>query len=425
MIRNLLHGPIGNATLRTSSVLGLRLLAQAGTLLILARALGPEQFGVFAGFAALAVLLGAISTGGTHLTLLRRLSRAPETDKALLPQTLGTTLLCSTVLIILYAAACHWLLPDTNIPRAVFYFIGIAELLIHPYLLIAAAERQARGEIARSQAIVIAPLIPRLVLAGSLLVTAPANPLIFYSGGYLLIHLLVAITVIVTTPTQWPSVARWKVLPRKQWLEHCSFAVAGLSNRAPTELDKTLSLQLLPLAAAGSYSAASRTMGAVITPVIALILSAQPRLFREHGKNTSGRSLRWQLLLATLGYGAFMGALMWISAPWIGRLFGPDYAHFEDMARVFALATPALGMRIASSNILMTQGSPWARVMIEALGVATLLLASIALTTQLPLLGLAVGYALSEWTMAVAGWALLWRKSHYERTSSQDADKDT
>src|SRR5690606_6098321 len=133
----------------------------------------------------------------------------------------------------------------------------------------------------------------------------------FYSGGYLLIHLLVAITVIVTTPTQWPSVARWKVLPRKQWLEHCSFAVAGLSNRAPTELDKTLSLQLLPLAAAGSYSAASRTMGAVITPVIALILSAQPRLFREHGKNTSSRSLRWQLLLATLGYGVLMAALMW------------------------------------------------------------------------------------------------------------------
>ena len=41
-------GPIARGTIRTTFVLGLRLLVQAGTLLIVARMLGPDQFGAFA-----------------------------------------------------------------------------------------------------------------------------------------------------------------------------------------------------------------------------------------------------------------------------------------------------------------------------------------------------------------------------------------
>ena len=57
--RKWLSGPIAQSTLKTTAVLGVRLFVQAGTLLIVARMLGPEQFGVFVGVAALAVMLGA------------------------------------------------------------------------------------------------------------------------------------------------------------------------------------------------------------------------------------------------------------------------------------------------------------------------------------------------------------------------------
>ena len=48
-------GPIARGTLRTTFVPGLRLPVQAGTLLLVARMLGPQQFGAFAGVAALMV----------------------------------------------------------------------------------------------------------------------------------------------------------------------------------------------------------------------------------------------------------------------------------------------------------------------------------------------------------------------------------
>ncbi|MGH8403185.1 MAG: lipopolysaccharide biosynthesis protein, partial [Gammaproteobacteria bacterium] len=58
-------GPIARGTIRTGIVLGLRLLVQAGTLLLVARLLGPREYGAFAGVAALAVMLGTLATFGT------------------------------------------------------------------------------------------------------------------------------------------------------------------------------------------------------------------------------------------------------------------------------------------------------------------------------------------------------------------------
>lgn len=76
-IKILPRGPIARATIQTSFVLGLRLLVQAGTLLLVARMLEPFEFGAFAGIVALAVLLGTFSTFGTHLVLLGEMSKDP------------------------------------------------------------------------------------------------------------------------------------------------------------------------------------------------------------------------------------------------------------------------------------------------------------------------------------------------------------
>lgn len=107
----MLKGPITLGTIRTSFVLGLRLIVQAGTLLLLAAVLGPEGFGLYAGLGALAVLLGTLANFGTHLTLLRDVSRAsPEVD-ATLRLALGTTAFCGAVLLFIYVLLSQVLLP--------------------------------------------------------------------------------------------------------------------------------------------------------------------------------------------------------------------------------------------------------------------------------------------------------------------------
>ena len=98
-------GPIARSTLRTSAVLGLRLLIQAGTLLVIARMLGPDQYAAFAGIAALAVLLGTFSTFGTHLVLFAEVAKDPERRSHVLSYAVPTTLITGSILFFVYIAS--------------------------------------------------------------------------------------------------------------------------------------------------------------------------------------------------------------------------------------------------------------------------------------------------------------------------------
>ena len=95
----MLNGPIARATIRTSFVLGLRLIVQAGTLLLVARMLGPEQFGAFAGVAALAMLLGVLASFGTTWILLSELTNSLKQRSPVLAYALPTTLICGIFLL--------------------------------------------------------------------------------------------------------------------------------------------------------------------------------------------------------------------------------------------------------------------------------------------------------------------------------------
>lgn len=94
---------IARSTLHTSIVLGLaRSLIQAGTLLIIARMLGPSQYAAFAGMAALAVLLGTFSTFGTHLVLFAEVAKDPKQRSHVLSYAVPTTLITGSILFFVY-----------------------------------------------------------------------------------------------------------------------------------------------------------------------------------------------------------------------------------------------------------------------------------------------------------------------------------
>ena len=62
--------------------------------------------------------------------------------------------------------------------------LGVAELLLQPFLLITSSERHARGEVARSQWLSASPQILRLPVAAAVMVADPANPLLAYALGH-------------------------------------------------------------------------------------------------------------------------------------------------------------------------------------------------------------------------------------------------
>lgn len=403
-------GPIARGTIRTSFVLGLRLIVQAGTLLIVARMLGPQQFGAFAGVAALAVVLGTLSTSGTHLVLLGEVSKEPARRTRVLPYAVPSTLLCGAVLLAAYLLICTVALPETGIAIGVLLAIGITEIWLQPLFSLPATEHLALGRVARSQLLTTLPLALRLLAAVAVFVLRLADPLAAYAYGYLVASLIALAVISATMPAPWPRPLTWRLPNKIELREAAGYAAINITTAAPSELDKILATKLLPLASAGVYAAGARVISAATLPVGAMMLAALPRLFRE-GQDQPKRTahlLRW-IFGAAIAYSVALAVLLWFIAPVFVWLFGPKYQGLQHTIHVLTLAVPGLALRIAAGIVLMALGKPWMRVGFEVAGLVVLIVASVILTARFGETGMLLALTCSEWTMALIGGVLIAR----------------
>lgn len=412
----LIQGPIARGTLRTTSVLGLRLLVQTGTLLLVARMLGPTQFGAFAGITALAVILGTLATFGTHVVLLGEVSKDPRRRTQVLPYAVPCTLLCGSALLAIYLIITTVALREASVAISVLLAIGITETLLQPLFGLPAAEHLGLGRIARSQLLAILPLAMRLAAAFAVFVLAPSDPLTAYGYGYFVASLVALLIASATMPASWPKPATWRLPTRGQWRNAAGYAALGITATSPAELDKTLAARLLPLGAAGLYAAGARVIGAATLPVIAMLVSALPRLFRE-GLDQPKRTahlLSW-IFVAALGYSIALAAVLWFIAPIFVLIFGPKYRGIEHTIHWLTLAVPGMALRIASGSVLMALGKPWIRVGFEGVGLAILTATAFLMTSHLGTIGMPLALACSEWGMAAIGIVSIVREVRSQR----------
>jgi O-antigen/teichoic acid export membrane protein len=401
-------GPIALATLRTSLVLGLRLMLQAGTLLLVARLLGPERFGVFAGVAALAVLLGTLSSFGTHLVFLGEASRVPARRSHVLAYALPTTLLCGTVLLAAYLLFASVYFSASGVSLMVLLAIGAAEILLQPLFAFPSNEHLAMERVARSQLVMSLPLVLRLLAASLVFMVDAADPLAAFSYGYLAASAIALALATATSPAPWPALRAWRLPSRSELHQSSGYAALAITASGPGELDKTLAAGLLQPSSSSLYAAGARVIGAVTLPVIAMLLSALPRLFREGQTQPqrTARLLRW-ILAATLLYSIVLTTLLWFAAPGFGWLFGAHYEGVAQMIRWLCLAVPGMALRIAAGSVLMALGRPWMRAGFEIAGLIVLLACSFLLTGRLGATGMVLALACAEWAMAAIGLALI------------------
>jgi len=403
-IRRRVSGPIARGAVRTSGVLAARLLVQAATLLILARQLGPAQFGALAALLAWAMFLGTLATFGTHLVVARDLARDAEKRDSLLPVVLGTTAFCGFVLLFVYLLTAIALRHELSTGWLTVVCIGVAELIVQPLLMIASMERLAAGQVARSQLLKMLPLPLQLAAATCLWLFSWSSPLLVYAGGHLT-STLIAITVgLALLERPWPKPQEWRLLNQRGWKDNSGFALLALTASGPTELDKVLAARLLPLEMAGIYSAASRMMGALVVPVSSLMISALPRLFRESGNGLPQPALLRWIFGGSLAYGVTAAAALWLLSPVVQLLFGNGFDELSRVTGWLSLVVPGLCLRQAAASILMTMGNPWARVGIEAAGTALLVASATALVLGGVTQGVVIAVICAETAMAAFSW---------------------
>lgn len=397
-----MKGPLAKSTLRTGLVLGARLFVQTSTLLLVARILGTQQFGAFAALAAIAVLLGSLSTFGMQVVLLRNVSRSAKSELATLQVALPVTLLCSVLLLLafLITTALQW--EHHQIPLATLGMIGAAEIILMPLLALRAAGQHGLGKVAASQLTMLLPLTLRLLAALAVMMANPENPLSAYAVGYLIAAAFALALSLLAPLPRWPGISLWRLPDRQTIAIAGGYAVLNLNRIGPTELDKALAGTLLPLDTAGIYSAASRLIGATTLPVTAMNLSALPRLFREHdNKPQKARKLLLIMYATAFCYGTAIAACAWIAAPLFPHIFGTGFQNIERMVQLLSFVIPGMALRLVGGNVIMALGRPWVRASLEGLGMTALALGALYLTSRLGDIGLITALAISEWGMAI------------------------
>lgn len=406
----MLKGPIARSTLRTSVVLGSRLVVLALTLWLGARLLGPHAFGVFASATALAVLLGALATFGMHFLLLREVSRDAGRLSDVLAFALPFTLLCGAALLVIYLCCAMLLLGHATDSWLLFLKLGIAELLVQPLVLLAAMTHQAASRIAFSQALLVLPLALRLLVLLCIYFLQPADLLGAYAIGYLLASAAALAVATLTLGTPWPPFSSWHLPQWRDVQDAAGYAALNITAQGTAEVDKVLMSRLLAMDLAGIYSVAARVVGALTLPIIALMLSAMPRLFRAGLDDAGGadRLLRMSLWVALL-YGACMAAALWVVAPWIEWIFGAQYKGVREVIAALVPAVPGMVLRVVIGSALMAYGRPWMRVGFELAGMVVMVVAAVLITPSAGVRGMATAVAVSEWSMTVMGLYFLAR----------------
>lgn len=406
----MLTGPIACGTIRTSTVLGLRLLVQAGTLLLVARVLGPDEYGVFAGVAALAFLLGTLSTFGTNLVLFEDVSRDRGRRNEILSYAIAVALICGAFLSIAFFFIASWLISDADVSLSVLLALCITEVILQPFLGLMATEHHALGRIARAQLLAAVPMVLRLLAAICIFLFDLPSALNYYAAGYLIASVLALALGTYYLPQPWPDWQSWRLPKRIEWRKSLNYASINISKVGSTELDKTLALKLLTLELAGIYAAAARVISAITLPVSAMTLSALPRLFRESRthKESTQYLLQW-MYGGGLIYSLCLAGGLWLVAPVLSTLFSEDYHRIQEAFRWLCLAIPGITLRLIAGNALMAMGKPWQRAGFEVVGLIVLVASSIIFTRNLGFIGMPLALVCAELSMAFIGGLLVIR----------------
>lgn len=398
-----LQGPIASASIRTTGVLGLRLLFQAGHLIVLARLLGPSQFGLLAAVMASAMLLGKLATFGTQYPLLRNAAQQGHTEASVLSYAIPTTLMTGLILFSIFLPVTYLALAEQNFGIWPLLAIAFAELLTAPLITLFAMAHLGHGRIASSQLIQALPLGLRFLAATVLFIMQSDLPLLLYAALHLGTSVITLAAMLCTKAANPPNIMAWRLPRLTELKEAAGFGLMDVATAAPSEIDKAIAPYLLTPNLSGLYAVAGRTVGALTLPVSAMMLSALPRLFRAAQPGHDNLLLRYTILFS-LAYSIILAIALWWLAPFIGQLFGPAYTSLKEILNIFCFAVPAMALRVVANSTLMSLGQPIERASCELLGITILIISATILGPHFGVSGLALSYVISQWTIMASGF---------------------
>lgn len=329
-------GTLGRNTIWMFMGHGMGILIKAGYFIIIARILGPGQYGAFAGVVALVAILAPFATFGSGSLLVKNVSR----DRSLFRQYWGNCLLLtftSGSLLALLALGLSSIILSHRVPLMLVLLVSLADLLFARMVDVSVQAFQALEMVAHMARLNVVAGTFRLL--GAVIVgVAVSHPTAVVWGivyvGSSSIGAIWGLTW-VSRLLGMPSLAIWRIAP--EFAEGCYFSVSQSAQSIYNDIDKTMLTRLGSLDAVGIYAAAYRLIDAGFIPIRSLLYAAYPRFF-QHGATGISGSTRYarRLLPRSGGYGLLACTALMVFAPVVPKFLGKEYLTTVEAVRWLA-----------------------------------------------------------------------------------------
>jgi O-antigen/teichoic acid export membrane protein len=341
---------------------GVRLLLQAAYFVLLARGLGPVQYGAFVAVVALAAVLSPFAgLGASNLFTknVRSGKRDPNTCWGNGLLAVGVSGVGLTGIVLLINFFFH------------LQTIGIVLLIcISDLLLVRISDLSAFGfgAIDRTRENMIQTVFASLLrLVSIMLLSVFLHPvtLAWWVGMYAAASVIGALYSFQRAHVLW---GRPRMNVAGFWediSEGLYFSLGTAASSIYNDIDKVM-LGKVSFAAAGLYAAAYRIIDVSMTPVRSLASAAYPRFFKlgTEGIGSTSAFAHSQMRRATL-YTAILFPVLWFFAPLLPLVLGARYADTATALRWLALIPLFRGLHTFLADSLSGAGMQGLRSFVQ------------------------------------------------------------
>lgn len=333
-----------------------RVLIQTVYFVIIARALDPAGYGAFLGVISLVAVCVPFASWGTGQTMIQDVARDPTLFAARWGSALVVTAGLGTVLAVVVTGVSGVILPGT-IPTALVVMLALSELLFARFTDVASQAFWALGRLKRTAVISVSLSVVRLAAALLLMVLVAEPTALDWGIGYLASSVVTtAIAVgLVQRELGPPTFAVAGTLRKLR--EGFFFSLGQSASSTYSEIDKTMLTRLATLQAAGQYGAAYRILDVAFAPMLSLLMASYTEFFRSGagGIRSTARFAR-RLLPAGCAYGALTGAALFVAAPLVPLLLGPEYRETSQAIRWLAPLPLLRAVQFLGADVLTGSG---------------------------------------------------------------------
>jgi O-antigen/teichoic acid export membrane protein len=406
--------------LSTNTVWGM--LAEGGRVItsgvcffLLARALGAQQFGHFAGLLALISVFFPFSSLGAGNLMVMRVARDPSQFPREWYAALRTGIIGGSVSVVLATLAAKFVMPAA--PVTVVLAIAVAELLACSALEIAGHAYVAHDRL-RGLAFVRTLLgVSRVLGLLILLVSGSPRTLTTWAPTYLLATVVAAVGAVVAAIASFGGPERSPFALRELG-RGLPFAFGAASAEVQDDIDKTLLVRFGLLTEAGIYAVAYRVVSFVFLPVRALLFASYATFFRagEAGVQSAQRLAR-RLMRVPLIYTSAMAVLGLGTAGIFERMLGDGYESVGLILRLLLFLPVVRVLQYFAADALTGSGYQRSRAALQSATALLNIVLNLLLIPGLGWRGPVIATFTSEVLFAAALWWRLAHLSQKERTA--------